>query len=65
LPLLAEIPLDPATREGGDTGKPISAVGAGSAQAKRFEELAQTVVKLAAESSAQKLKKSPTITIAD
>jgi ATP-binding protein involved in chromosome partitioning len=65
LPLLAEIPLDPATREGGDTGKPISAVGAGSAQAKRFEELAQTIVKLAAESSAQKLKKSPTITIAD
>ena len=63
VPLLAEIPLDPATREGGDSGKPISIQGAGNAQAKRFEELAQKIVNLAAESNAQKQR--PKITIAD
>ena len=63
VPLLAEIPLDPATREGGDSGKPISIQGTGNAQAKRFEELAQKIVTLAAESNAQKQR--PKITIAD
>ena len=63
VPLLAEIPLDPATREGGDSGKPIATLGAANAQAKRFEELAQTIIKLAAESIQQKQR--PTITIAD
>jgi len=63
VPLLAEIPLDPATREGGDSGKPIATLGSGNAQAKRFEELALKIVKLAAESTAQKQR--PKITIAD
>lgn len=63
VPLLAEIPLDPATREGGDSGKPISILGTGNAQAKRFEELALKIVKLAADATAQKQR--PKITIAD
>lgn len=63
VPLLAEIPLDPATREGGDSGNPIATVGTGNAQAKRFEELALKIVKLAADSAQQKQR--PTITIAD
>ncbi len=63
VPLLAEIPLDPATREGGDSGKPIATLGTGNAQSKRFEELAQKIVKLAAESTQQKQR--PKITIAD
>ncbi len=44
VPLLREIPLDPATREGGDSGKPIATVGTGNAQAKRFEELALKIM---------------------
>lgn len=60
VPLLAEIPLDPKTREGGDTGKPIAAEA--NAQAAAFEDLARTVVEKA-EISSQKAR--PTITIAD
>jgi len=63
VPLLAEIPLDPATREGGDSGKPIATLGTGNKQAKLFEDLARKIVELAAESSRQKQR--PTITIAD
>jgi ATP-binding protein involved in chromosome partitioning len=63
VPLLAEIPLDPATREGGDSGKPIATLGNSNAQAQRFEELAKKIVTLAAESVAQKQR--PKITIAD
>jgi ATP-binding protein involved in chromosome partitioning len=63
VPLLAEIPLDPATREGGDSGKPIAIQGTSNAQAKRFEELALKIIDLAAESNAQ--KRGPKITIAD
>jgi ATP-binding protein involved in chromosome partitioning len=63
VPLLAEIPLDPATREGGDSGKPIAILGPANAQAKRFEELARKIISLAAESAQHKQR--PTITIAD
>ena len=63
VPLLAEIPLDPATREGGDSGKPIATLGTGNKQAKIFEDLARKIIDLAAESTKQKQR--PTITIAD
>src|SRR5437868_9143351 len=39
VPLLAEIPLDPATREGGDSGRPIT-TQTGSKQAELFTTLA-------------------------
>jgi ATP-binding protein involved in chromosome partitioning len=63
VPLLAEIPLDPATREGGDSGKPIATLGTGNKQAKLFEDLARKIIDLAAASSQQKQR--PKITIAD
>jgi ATP-binding protein involved in chromosome partitioning len=63
VPLLAEIPLDPATREGGDTGKPIATLGPDNAQVKRFEDLARKIMQLAAESTRQKQR--PKITVAD
>jgi ATP-binding protein involved in chromosome partitioning len=60
-PLLAEIPLDAATREGGDTGKPIT-TGKANAQTAIFEQLAKTVIARAEES---KTHRRPTMTIAD
>jgi ATP-binding protein involved in chromosome partitioning len=63
VPLLAEIPLDPATRAGGDAGKPIATLGTGNKQARLFEDLARKIVEVAAESVKQKQR--PTITIAD
>lgn len=63
VPLLAEIPLDPATRAGGDSGKPIATLGPTNKQAQLFEDLARKIVEVAAESSKQKQR--PTITIAD
>jgi ATP-binding protein involved in chromosome partitioning len=63
VPLLAEIPLDPATRQGGDSGKPIATLGSSNKQAKLFEDLALKIVDLAAESTKQKQR--PKITIAD
>ncbi len=62
VPLLAEIPLDPATREGGDSGKPIAASKQPTAQTRNFEKLAQVVIERA---NATKQKVRPTITIAD
>src|SRR3954447_13250207 len=61
VPLLAEIPLDPATREGGDSGRPITAQP-DSAQTKLFATLAQTVIDGA---NASKQRQRPTITVAD
>jgi ATP-binding protein involved in chromosome partitioning len=61
VPLLAEIPLDPATREGGDAGRPIT-TDAGSPQTKLFSTLAQTIIDRANES---KQRQRPTITVAD
>ncbi len=61
VPLLAEIPLDMKTREGGDSGKPIASQG-DSAQAKLFIELAKVVIEKA---EATKLRQRPTMTVAD
>jgi hypothetical protein len=62
VPLLAEIPLDHKTREGGDTGKPIAASKEPDNQVTVFEKLARTVIEKA---DASKLKARPTITVAD
>jgi ATP-binding protein involved in chromosome partitioning len=62
VPLLAEIPLDTATREGGDSGHPISSLTDGTEQGKLFERLARTIVERAEES---KNRHRPTMTIAD
>jgi ATP-binding protein involved in chromosome partitioning len=62
LPLLAEIPLDPKTREGGDSGAPIVTTKEPNAQVTLFEKLARRVVELA---EATKQKHRPTMTIAD
>ncbi|HEX4750354.1 MAG TPA: Mrp/NBP35 family ATP-binding protein [Bryobacteraceae bacterium] len=62
VPLLAEIPLDPQTREGGDNGRPIAASKDGGAQVARFEKLAKTVIEKA---EASKQKARPTMTISD
>jgi ATP-binding protein involved in chromosome partitioning len=62
VPLLAEIPLDPATREGGDTGKPITARTEATPQAVIFGQLAQKVIERANET---KGRHRPTMTIAD
>jgi ATP-binding protein involved in chromosome partitioning len=62
VPLLAEIPLDPRTREMGDNGRPISTIGEPNAQAALFEKLAQTII---AKAEAAKERARPTITISD
>jgi ATP-binding protein involved in chromosome partitioning len=62
LPLLAEIPLDPKTREGGDSGAPIVTVKEPNTQVTLFEKLARTIVEKA---EATKQKQRPTMTIAD
>jgi ATP-binding protein involved in chromosome partitioning len=62
VPLLAEIPLDPKTREGGDSGHPIAATTQPNQQAALFESLARTVIDKANES---KQRQRPTITVAD
>jgi ATP-binding protein involved in chromosome partitioning len=62
VPLLAEIPLDPKTREGGDSGKPIASLKEPNAQVTLFEKLAYTIIEKA---EATKSKQRPTITIAD
>ncbi|MBI2160603.1 MAG: Mrp/NBP35 family ATP-binding protein [Candidatus Rokubacteria bacterium] len=45
IPLLAQIPLDPETRAGGDEGSPITIRRPDSPQAKAFRELAEAVRK--------------------
>ncbi len=62
VPLLAEIPLDPQTREGGDSGRPIAALKEPNAQVTRFEKLARIVIEKA---DAAKQKQRPTMTIAE
>lgn len=61
VPLLAELPLDPETRSGGDAGHPIATV-AGHKQAELFIALAKTIIERAEE---VKKKERPTITISD
>jgi ATP-binding protein involved in chromosome partitioning len=62
VPLLAEIPLDPKTREMGDNGRPIATLEEPNAQVALFEKLAQTVI---AKAEAAKQRARPTITISD
>lgn len=62
VPLLAEIPLDPKTREMGDSGQPIATLKEPNLQVTAFEKLARTVIERA---EATKQKARPTITIAD
>ncbi len=62
VPLLAEIPLDPQTREGGDSGQPIATVKEPNKQAALFEKLARTVIEKA---EASKSRQRPTISVAD
>jgi ATP-binding protein involved in chromosome partitioning len=44
VPLLGRIPLDPALREGGDTGEPVSASAPESESGRAFDQLAAAVV---------------------
>jgi ATP-binding protein involved in chromosome partitioning len=62
VPFLLEIPLDPRTREMGDSGRPIATLKEPNPQSALFEQLARMVVERA-ESSKQKAR--PTISIAD
>lgn len=62
VPLLAEIPLDPQTREGGDSGQPIATRPQPNPQGALFEKLAHTIIERA---EVAKQKQRPTITIAD
>jgi ATP-binding protein involved in chromosome partitioning len=62
VPFLAEIPLDPMTRLGGDTGKPIATLEEPHPQTSAFEKLALAVVQGINEA---KQKTRPTIEIAD
>ena len=43
MPLLAQLPLDPETRAGGDEGAPITVRRPDSPQARAFGELARRV----------------------
>lgn len=62
VPLLGEIPLDPKTREMGDSGQPITTLSEPNTQVTAFEKLARTVIERA---EATKNRARPTITIAD
>ena len=62
VPLLAEIPLDPKTREMGDNGTPIATLGDDNPQVARFQDLARVIIEKA---EATKNRARPTITIAD
>jgi ATP-binding protein involved in chromosome partitioning len=62
VPLLAEIPLDPRTREMGDSGRPIATLRDSNPQVAIFEKLARTVIERA---EGAKNKARPTMTIAD
>lgn len=61
VPLLGEIPLDPKTREGGDSGQPI-VTQSDTPQKARFHDLATSIRAKADES---KNRARPTITVAD
>ena len=43
VPLLGKLPLVPALREGGDDGRPITAVAPESEAARIFQEIARTI----------------------
>jgi ATP-binding protein involved in chromosome partitioning len=62
VPFLGEIPLDPMTRLGGDTGKPIATLDRPHPQTSAFEKLALAIVQRATEA---KQKAHPTVEISD
>ena len=62
VPLLAEIPLDPKTREMGDAGTPIATLNVPNSQVTTFEKLARVVIEKA---EATKQRARPTITVSD
>ncbi|MBV9301523.1 MAG: Mrp/NBP35 family ATP-binding protein [Acidobacteriaceae bacterium] len=62
VPLLAEVPLDPKTREGGDSGRPIVTSKESNTQTALFEKLARQIIERAEQS---KQKQRPTMTIAE
>ena len=57
VPLLAEIPIEPAVREGGDTGVPVVVGHPDSATARSFEHLAERVAARLAVDAAAKPRK--------
>ncbi len=62
VPLLAEIPLDPRTREMGDNGRPIATLDEPNVQADLFLELAKVVI---GKAEATKDRLRPTMTVSD
>ncbi|MFN3325067.1 MAG: Mrp/NBP35 family ATP-binding protein [Bryobacteraceae bacterium] len=62
VPLLAELPLVPEIRLGGDTGRPVALLGAESATAVPFIDLAQKTVARTGEAGQ---KKKPSIVVED
>jgi ATP-binding protein involved in chromosome partitioning len=62
VPFLAELPLDPQVRIGGDSGRPITLNGAADSNAAGFIQLAKTMIEGLAASGGPK---SPSITIED
>jgi ATP-binding protein involved in chromosome partitioning len=62
VPFLGELPLVPAVREGGDSGRPAALFGRGSAIGGPFFELADKVKARAEEASS---KKGPAIVVED
>ena len=62
VPFLGEIPLDPMTRLGGDTGRPVSTLEEPHPQARAFEKLALAIVDRTSET---KQKARPTIEISE
>jgi ATP-binding protein involved in chromosome partitioning len=62
VPLLAEIPLDPQTREGGDNGSPIATAQPPTLQTSIFEKLALKIIESAREADT---RHRPTISVAD
>jgi ATP-binding protein involved in chromosome partitioning len=61
VPFLAELPLDPEVRVGGDSGRPIALKGAGDPQARGFYEMARSVAEQLSAGAAT----GPRITIED
>jgi ATP-binding protein involved in chromosome partitioning len=58
VPLLGQLPFDPATQQGGDTGRPVVIAAPESPQAKVFRELAGSVAR---QVSIQALRPLPTV----
>lgn len=61
VPFLGNIPIDPAIREGGDTGQPIAIADPDSPQAKAFREIATKLVETLGGGSASGGQETPSI----